>query len=41
MAPEDAAPIQAEILSKLRRSNDHKAAVEAFREKRDPTFTRS
>ena len=25
----------------LRRSNDHKAAIAAFRERREPTFTRS
>jgi hypothetical protein len=25
----------------LRRSNDHKAAVAAFRERREPVFTRS
>jgi len=41
MSPGEAAPLQAEALSRLRRSNDHKAAVTAFREKRDPTFTRS
>ena len=25
----------------LRRANDHKAALEAFRDRRDPVFTRS
>ena len=41
LSPDEAAATQAETLARLRRSNDHKAAVEAFREKRDPTFTRS
>jgi enoyl-CoA hydratase/carnithine racemase len=41
LSPEEAAPMQAKALSVLRRSSDHKAAVAAFREKREPTFTRS
>jgi len=41
LSPEDAIPLQAQELRLLRRSNDHKAAVAAFREKRDPVFTRS
>jgi enoyl-CoA hydratase len=41
LSPEDAAAMQAQDLRVLRRSNDHKAAVAAFREKRDPVFTRS
>jgi enoyl-CoA hydratase len=41
LSPEDAASMQAQELRVLRRSNDHKAAVAAFREKRDPVFTRS
>ena len=41
LSPEDAERMQAAELRTLRRSNDHKAAVAAFREKRDPVFTRS
>ena len=41
LSPEDADRMQAQELRVLRRSNDHKAAVAAFREKRDPVFTRS
>jgi enoyl-CoA hydratase/carnithine racemase len=41
LCPEDADKMQAQELRVLRRSNDHKAAVAAFREKRDPVFTRS
>ena len=41
LSPEDADRMQAQELRLLRRSNDHKAAVAAFREKRDPVFTRS
>jgi len=41
LSPEDAVPLQAQELRVLRRSNDYKAAVAAFREKRDPVFTRS
>lgn len=41
LSPEAAAPVQAKEIAVLRRSNDHREAVTAFREKRDPTFTRS
>ena len=41
LSPEDAGHMQAQELRVLRRSNDHKAAVAAFREKTDPVFTRS
>jgi len=41
LSPADAERMQAQELRVLRRSNDHKAAVAAFREKRDPVFTRS
>lgn len=41
LSPEDADRIWAEELRVLRRSNDHKAAVAAFRERREPVFTRS
>jgi len=41
LSPDEAAPLQAAELARLRRSNDHRAALEAFREKRDPDFTRS
>jgi enoyl-CoA hydratase len=41
LSPEEAGRIWGEELRVLRRSNDHKAAVEAFRERRDPEFTRS
>ena len=41
LSPEDADRMQATELRVLRRSNDHKAAVAAFREKREPVFTRS
>jgi enoyl-CoA hydratase len=41
LSPEDADRMQATELRVLRRSSDHKAAVAAFREKRDPVFTRS
>jgi enoyl-CoA hydratase/carnithine racemase len=40
LSPEDAAAMQAADLRVLRRSADHKEAVTAFREKRDPVFTR-
>jgi enoyl-CoA hydratase/carnithine racemase len=33
--------VQGREISVLRHSNDHKEAVRAFREKRDPNFTRS
>lgn len=41
LSPEDANVMLGEELRVLRRSNDHKAAVAAFRERRDPVFTRS
>jgi enoyl-CoA hydratase/carnithine racemase len=41
LSPEDAGRMQAQELRVLRRSNDHQAAVAAFREKREPVFTRS
>jgi enoyl-CoA hydratase len=41
MSPEEAAAMAAPELRVLRRSADHKAAVAAFRERRDPVFTRS
>jgi enoyl-CoA hydratase/carnithine racemase len=41
LSPEEAAAMAAPELRVLRRSADHKAAVAAFRERRDPTFTRS
>lgn len=41
LSPEEAALLQAAELARLRRSNDHRAALAAFREKRDPEFTRS
>ena len=41
LSPLDAAAMQAEEMQVLRRSNDHQAALAAFREKRDPVFTRS
>lgn len=41
LSPEDADAMQATHLRVLRRSADHKEAVKAFREKRDPVFTRS
>ncbi|HET6971042.1 MAG TPA: enoyl-CoA hydratase/isomerase family protein [Phenylobacterium sp.] len=41
LSPEDAGRMLAEELDVLRQSNDHKAALEAFRERRDPVFTRS
>jgi enoyl-CoA hydratase len=41
LSPEEAAPLQAAELARLRRSHDHKAALAAFREKREPDFTRS
>ena len=40
LSPEDAATMQAADLRVLRRSADHKEAVTAFREKRDPVFRR-
>jgi enoyl-CoA hydratase/carnithine racemase len=41
LSPEDSGKIWGEELRVLRRSNDHKAAIAAFRERREPTFTRS
>jgi enoyl-CoA hydratase/carnithine racemase len=41
LSPEEAGRVWSEELRALRASNDHKAAVEAFRERRDPVFTRS
>jgi enoyl-CoA hydratase len=41
LSPEDSGKMWADELRVLRRSNDHKAAVAAFRERREPTFTRS
>jgi enoyl-CoA hydratase/carnithine racemase len=41
LSPEESGRIWAEELRALRRSNDHKAAIAAFRERREPIFTRS
>ncbi len=41
LAPEDADRMWSEDLRVLRRSNDHKAAVTAFRDRTKPVFTRS
>jgi len=41
LSPEDWGAIAAPELRVLRKSNDHKAAVAAFRERKDPVFTRS
>ncbi|HEY5106886.1 MAG TPA: enoyl-CoA hydratase/isomerase family protein [Caulobacteraceae bacterium] len=41
LSPEDAAAMQAAELRILRRSSDHQEAVAAFREKRQPTFSRN
>ncbi|MET0274528.1 MAG: enoyl-CoA hydratase/isomerase family protein [Phenylobacterium sp.] len=41
MAPEAALALAGEELKALRRSGDHRAALEAFRERRDPVFSRS
>ena len=41
LSPEDWGAIAAPELRVLRKSADHKAAVAAFRERRDPVFTRS
>lgn len=40
LSPEDAGPLQSRELRALSRSEDHKEAIAAFREKRDPTFQR-
>jgi enoyl-CoA hydratase/carnithine racemase len=41
LSPEDANKMLGEELRVLRKSNDHKAAVAAFRERKEPVFTRS
>ena len=41
MSPEEANAMAAPELRTLRHSADHKAAIAAFRERRDPVFTRS
>lgn len=41
LSPEDANKMLGQELRVLRKSNDHKAAVAAFRERKDPVFTRS
>ncbi|MDB5426638.1 MAG: enoyl-CoA hydratase/isomerase family protein [Phenylobacterium sp.] len=41
LSPEDANLMLGQELRVLRRSADHKAAIAAFRERRDPVFTRS
>jgi enoyl-CoA hydratase/carnithine racemase len=41
LSPEEANALLAPELRVLRKSSDHKAAVAAFRERRDPVFTRS
>lgn len=41
LSPEDAETAQAKELRVLRHSRDHQEAVTAFREKREPSFTRS
>jgi hypothetical protein len=41
LSPEESGKIWGDELRVLRRSNDHKAAIAAFRERREPTFTRS
>ena len=41
LSPEEASRIWGEELDALRASQDHQAAVAAFRERRDPVFTRS
>jgi len=41
LSPDEANAIWGEEQRVLRRSNDHKAAVAAFRERREPVFTRS
>lgn len=41
LSPEDSGKIWSDELRVLRRSNDHKAAIAAFRERREPVFTRS
>jgi enoyl-CoA hydratase len=41
MDPKEAAAMQDQILAILRASDDHAEAVAAFREKREPVFTRA
>jgi hypothetical protein len=41
LSPEAAAAMQAPEIEVLRASADHKAALAAFRERREPVFTRS
>lgn len=41
LSPEDANVMLAHEVRVLRKSNDHKIAVAAFRERKDPVFTRS
>jgi len=41
LSPDDWGAIAGPELRVLRKSNDHKAAVAAFRERKDPVFTRS
>ncbi len=41
LAPDEADAMWAEDLGRLRKSSDHKAAVAAFRDRRQPVFTRS
>lgn len=40
LTPEEAARVQGEQVSTLAQSEDHKAALAAFREKREPNFSR-
>ena len=41
LSPEDSLKMWGDELRVLRKSNDHRAALEAFRDRRDPVFTRS
>ena len=40
LAPEDSAAFQAPYMRRLTRSEDHREALAAFRDKRDPVFNR-
>jgi hypothetical protein len=40
LAPEEAARVQGELVAALAQSEDHKNALAAFREKREPEFSR-